>query len=167
MIIPEVCNLLKKELFNNHYEYGFYLNGKKYKPDTNKGFDEKYFQLSKTIYHVQDPIITIREKTGTCIDVVLVMKKLLDERGIPNKIWLLHNKSKGSLHTILTFEAECKIVYLELTPQSSKPFYGKEIIYGNEQTFISEYRNNGYDISDVTSYVEIDRQPDFLLTKLK
>jgi hypothetical protein len=33
MPIQEVCELLKQELFNNGYEYGFYLDGKIYKPD--------------------------------------------------------------------------------------------------------------------------------------
>ena len=28
--IDEVCALLKKELYNNGYEYGFYLDGEKY-----------------------------------------------------------------------------------------------------------------------------------------
>jgi hypothetical protein len=31
MKIQEACDLLKKELLNNGYEYGFYLNGKTYK----------------------------------------------------------------------------------------------------------------------------------------
>lgn len=164
MRIPEICDLLRSELFNNDYEYGFYLNGKKYKPDMNKGFDEEYFQLSKTIYRVQAPLVTVREKTGTCIDAVLVMKKLLDEYSIPCKIWLIF---KNSPHTILTFEAENKVVYLELTPQSSKPFYGKEIVYENEQALLEEYRKNGYDISDVSDSIEIGRPPEFLLSKLK
>ena len=164
MTIREICGLLRKKLFNNGYEYGFYLNGKKYKPDMSKGFDEEYFQLSKTLYRVQEPFITVREKIGTCIDAVLVMRELLNEYGIPCRIWLIF---KNSPHTILTFEAEEKIVYLELTPQSTKPSYGKEIIYENEQAFVAEYRENGYDISDVTDYIEIGRPPDFLLAKLK
>ncbi len=164
MRIPEICDLLREELFNNGYEYGFYLNGKKYKPDISKGFDEEYFQLSKMIYRVQEPLVTMREKTGTCIDAVLVMKKLLDEYSVPCRIWLIF---KNSPHTILTFEAEERIVYLELTPQSAKPFYGKEIIYDSEQTFVAEYRENGYDISDVTNSIVIGRPPDLLLAKLK
>lgn len=164
MTITEICDLLRKELFNNGYKYGFYLNGKKYKPDISKGFDEEYFQLSKTLYRVQEPLVTIREKTGTCIDAVLVMKELLNEHSVPCKIWLIF---KNSPHTILTFEAEEKIVYLELTPQSAKPFYGKEIVYENEQALLAEYRENGYDISDVTNSIEIGRSPDFLLAKLK
>ena len=31
MLIQEACKLLKRELLNNGYEYGFYLNGKIYK----------------------------------------------------------------------------------------------------------------------------------------
>ena len=129
MKIPEICDLLRSELLNNGYEYGFYLDGKKYKPDMSKGFDDEYARLSRSIYRVQAPLVTMREKIGICVDTVLVMKTMLDKRGIPSKIWLTFNRVKGSPHTILTFEAENKIVYLELTPQSSKAWYGKEIIY--------------------------------------
>ena len=31
MLILEACELLKKELLDNGYEYGFYLNGTTYK----------------------------------------------------------------------------------------------------------------------------------------
>ncbi len=167
MTITEICDLLRKELFNNGYEYGFFLNGKKYKPDMSKGFDAEYARLSKTVYRVQPPLVTMREKTGTCIDTVLVMKKLLDERDIPSKIWLTLNKVKGTPHTILIFEAENKVVYLELTPQSSKPFYGKEIIYESEQELITQFHENGYDITDVTGAVTIGSSPEFLLSENK
>jgi len=133
----------------------------------NNGFDQEYYHLSTTIYCVQDPVITMKEKIGTCVDAVLVMRRLLNKHNIPCKIWLLYNKHKNKVHTILTFEAEDKIVYLELTPHSSKACYGKEILYSNEQEFLLEYENNGYDVSDVTSSIVIGQQPEFLLAKLQ
>ena len=145
MTIVEICNLLRNELFDNGYEYGFYLNGKKYKPDMSQGFDSEYYRLSTTIYLVQDPCDTVREKIGTCIDAVVVMKAILDERNICNKIWLLYSKEKNKAHTVLTFEAENKTVYLELTPQSGKPWYGKEIIYSCEEEFLEENEKNNYE----------------------
>lgn len=167
MTIKEICDILRAELLKNYYEYGFVVNGQKYKPNMENGFDSEYNHLSTTIYLVQDPIITMQEKIGTCVDAVLVMKWLLDKHNIPNKIWLLYNKKKNKVHTILTFESEDKIVYLELTPQSSKEWYGKEIVYSGEQEFLLEYENNGYDISDVTDAIIIGEQPGFLLNKLK
>ena len=167
MTMKEICDILRAELLNNDYEYGFVLNGKKYKPNMENGFDSEYYHLSTTAYRVQDPIITMKEKIGTCVDAVLVMKWLLDKHNIPSKIWLQYNKKKNKVHTILTFESEDKIVYLELTPQSSKEWYGKEIVYSCEQEFLLEYENNGYDISDVTDAIIIGEQPGFLLNKLK
>lgn len=139
MEIKRICDLLKNELYNNNYEYGFYLEGKKYKPNMNNGFDKEFFNLLLTKYEVQKPIDTMREKIGTCNDVVLVMKKIFDEEKINNKIWLLHNIGKNKVHTILTFKVCEKIVYLELTPQSSKPNYAKEIIYNTEYEFINYF----------------------------
>ena len=167
MTITELCNLLRKELFRTGYEYGFVLDGKIYKPDISNGFDAKYYELSTTIYRVQAPVITKKEKVGTCVETTLVMKELLDALAVPNKIWLLYNKGKNKVHTILTFEAEQKLVYLELTPQSSKPWYGKELIYENEQEFLSEYTKNNYEVSDVTTAIVIGQPPNFLLEKLQ
>ena len=166
MTIKEICDILKSSLYNNSFEYGFILNGQKYKPNMNDGFDKEYYHLSNTIYLVQDPKVTLKEKIGTCIDVVLVMKSILDKLSVSCKIWLLHNKKKNKMHTILTFSAEDKIVYLELTPQSSKKWYGQEIIYSNEQEFLQEHKNNGYDISNVTDSIIIGEQPLFLLEKI-
>jgi len=165
--INEICNVLRTELYDNGYEYGFVVNKQKYKPNMENGFDKEYYHLSTTIYCVQDPITTMKEKIGTCVDAVLVMRWLLNKHNISSKIWLLHNHKKNKVHTILTFEAENKTVYLELTPQSSKPWYGKEIIYSNEQELILEYETNGYDISDVTDFIVIGQQPEFLLAKLQ
>lgn len=167
MTIREICDILRAELLNNNYEYGFILNDRKYKPNMTDGFDNEYYRLSKTVYCVQDPSITMKEKIGTCVDAVLVMKLLLEKYNVPSKIWLLYNKKKNKVHTILTFEAENKIVYLELTPQSSKAWYGHEIVYSTEQEFLQEYENKDYDVSDVTDAIIIGKQPEFLLNKLR
>ena len=164
MTIKEICDILRSDLYNNGFEYGFVLNGQKYKPNMNDGFATEYYRLSTTVYLVQEPKVTLKEKIGTCIDATLVMKSILDELSIPCKIWLLHNKNKA--HTILTFSAEDKIVYLELTPQSSKKWYGQEIIYPSEQALLQEYKNIGYDVSDVTDLIIIGEQPLFLLEKI-
>ena len=97
MTICEICNVLRTELYDDGYEYGFVVNGQKYKPNMENGFDEKYYRLSTTIYRVQEPITTMKEKIGTCVDAVLVMKWLLDKHNIPNKIWLLHNMQKNKV----------------------------------------------------------------------
>ena len=123
MKIAEICTLLKRELYENNYQYGFYFGGIKYMPDFKNGFDEEFFKLSKTVYRIQNPQDTMKEKIGNCIDAVIVMKIILDEINVPSKIWLLYHNLKKTPHTILTFEAEEKLVYLELTPQSNKPLY--------------------------------------------
>jgi len=162
--LAELCSLLMETLMG--YEYGFIVDGKKYKPDMSR-FDEEYYQLSKTVYLVQDPLVTMKEKIGTCVDAVVVMKYLLDEKKVPNKIWLLYNKVKNKVHTILTFEAGGEIVYLELTPQSTKECYGHALMYADENELIQSYVEKGYDISDVTDRVVVGEQPVFLLEKLK
>ena len=166
MTIKEICNILKSNLYNNGFEYGFIVDGRKYKPNMKNGFDNDYYHLSITIYTVQDPSITLKEKIGTCVDAVLAMKSILDSLNVSSKIWLLYNKKKNKVHTILTFEAENKIIYLELTPQSSKTWYGQEIVYRSEQEFLSTYENYDYDISDVTNMIVVGQRPYFLLNKL-
>ena len=166
MTIQEICDILRTELLNTSYEYGFVVDGQKYKPNMGNGFDKEYYHLSTTIYCVQDPATTIKEKIGTCVDAVLVMRWLLNKHNIPSKIWLLYNKQKNKVHTILTFEAENKTVYLELTPQSSNDRYGREIIYSNEEELFREYENTGYAISDVTDLILVGKQPTFLLKKI-
>lgn len=167
MTITKICDILKKELLNNGYEYGFVVNGKKYKPDMSNGFDNEYYQRSLTIYCVQDPVVTMQEKIGTCVDAVSVMKYFLDRHCVSSKIWLLYSKAKNKVHTVLTFEAEGKVVYLELTPQSSKAWYGKELVYDDEQMFLQEFVKQNYEVTDVTDFVRIGQQPKFLLEKLK
>ena len=85
---------MRAELYNNGFEYGFIVNDQKYKPNRDNGFDNEYYHLAKTISIVQDPSVTLKEKIGTCVDIVLVMKSILDNLNIPSKIWLLYNKSK-------------------------------------------------------------------------
>ena len=167
MKIVELSNALRAELLNNGYEYGFVVDSQKYKPNMENGFDNEYYHLAKTISCVQDPAITKKEKIGTCIDTVLVMRQILEEYKVPSKIWLLYHKGKNKAHTVLTFEAEGKVVYLELTPQSSKPWYGKEIVYEKEQAFLQEQENNGLEVIDVTDRVIFGERPYFLLEKLK
>lgn len=167
MTITELCDMLREELLNTGYEYGFIADGKKYKPDMSNGFDKEYYQRSLTIYRVQAPLVTMKEKIGTCVDAVLVMKHLLCKHNIPCKIWLLYNKEKNKMHTILTFMAEGKVVYLELTPQSAKPWYGKELVYADEKAFSEEFEKHNYELSEVTDAVVIGEQPEFLLVKCK
>ncbi len=167
MKISELCSILRAELVGNGYEYGFVVDGQRYKPNTQNGFDEEFYHQAKTISRVQDPALTIKEKIGTCIDVVLVMRQILDGYNVPSKIWLLYQKEKNKVHTVLTLEAEGKTVYLELTPQSNKPWYGQEIVYESEQAFLQEQQNNGNEIFDVTDRVIVGERPYFLLEKLK
>ena len=166
MQINEICVLLKKELLNNNYEYGFCLNGVKYKPDMSNEFDNDFFNRLSTDYRIQNPSDTMKEKIGTCNDIVVLMKSILDENDIPSKIWVLRNLQKNKYHTVLTFSAEGKTIYLELTPQSKKPWYGKEIIYDSDQDFLSEYKDNEYKVYDVTSLTLIGKNIDELLSEL-
>ena len=76
-------------------------------------------------------------------------------------------EKKNKVHTIPTFEAESKVIYLELTPQSAKPWYSKDIIYSNEQEFLKEYEQNNYEVSDITDRIIIGEPPMFLLEKLQ
>ena len=166
MTINDICDFLRSELLSNRYEYGFYLNGKKYVPDASLGFDEEYFNLSKTVYLVQNPSDTKREKIGTCIDACMLMKEMLDGISRRSRIWLTRQREKGSVHTVLTFEAEEKTVYLELTPKSTKRWYGKQILYDSAYRFISDFDANGYDMYDVTDEIKIGEAPTFLLKHL-
>ena len=166
IMIQRICKLLKDELLDNGYEYGFYLNGKTYKPDMSKGFDEGFFNRLLSEYRIQNPQDTKREKVGTCHDIVVLMKAILDEQSIPSKIWLIHNQQCGKFHTVLTFCLDNKTVYLELTPQSSKPWYGKEIVYDNEQGFITELSKDGSEVIEITDSVIVGEAPDFVLSRM-
>ena len=166
MTIAEICNMLRNELLNNGYEYGFYLDGRKYKPDFSQVCDCEYSRLANTIYRIQPPLVTMREKIGTCLETVLVMHQLLEEQGISSKIWLLYSREKNRPHTILTFEADERIVYLELTPQSAKPCYGREIVFSDEQEFLAEFDRSGSDVYDVTDMIAVGQSPAALLAGL-
>ena len=166
MLLQEACELLKKELLDNGYEYGFFLNGTSYRPDMTKGFDKEFFERLLTEYRIQSPEDTKKAKVGTCNDAVVLMKSILDKHHVPSKIWLLHDFKNSKFHTILTFCLESKTVYLELTPQSGKPWYGKEIIFDSEQSFVNEYKKNDCDVIDVTDDVIIGKAPDFLLSRM-
>ena len=166
MNIAEISDILRQELYQSGYQYGFCSAGKKYTPDFSDGFDEKFFNLSKNIYRIQNPQDTMKEKIGTCIDAVVVMKHILDELNIPSKIWLLHHNVKKTPHTILTFEAEEKLVYLELTPQSNKPWYGKEVLYENEHSFVDSFQKDDFTIIEITNRIIIGSHPDSLLQHL-
>ena len=79
-----------------------------------KGVDKAFFERLLTEYCIQDPKDTMKAKVGTCNDAVVLMRAILDERGIPSKIWLLHDRQKQKYHTVLTFYLEGKTVYLDL-----------------------------------------------------
>ena len=64
MKITEICDILRQELYQSGYQYGFYYNGRKYTPDFSNGFDEKFSNLQKSIYRIQDPQDTLKEKIG-------------------------------------------------------------------------------------------------------
>ena len=162
MNITEICDRLRDELMNNGYRYGFYAEGNVYRPDFSKGFDEAFADCLQCKYRIQDPQDTVREKVGTCIDAVVLMKKMLDGDSIPNKIWLLRSRENNAPHTVLTFAAENRIVYLELTPQSGKPWYGKEIVYDDEQSFLTAFWEKNYDVIDITERIVIGAAPDFM-----
>ena len=166
MTIKEACDLLKDELMDNGYEYGFFLNGITYKPDFTKGFDKDFFDRLLKEYRVQDPRDTRQAKVGTCHDAVVLMRSILDKHSIPSKIWLLHEVKSGKFHTVLTFYLENKVIYLELTPQSGKPWYGKELVFESEQSFMAGYLDDGYEVIDVTDSVIIGETPDFVLSRM-
>ncbi len=52
MQIKEACELLKRELLNNGYEYGFYRDGKMHRPDMTSGFDKDYHHSLLTEYRI-------------------------------------------------------------------------------------------------------------------
>lgn len=165
-MIQRICRLLKDELLDNGYEYGFYLDGKTYKPDMSNGFDKEFFDRLLSEYHVQNPRDTMQAKVGTCNDIVVLMKAILDEQSVPSKIWLLHDRQYGTFHTVLTFNIENKTIYLELTPQSAKSWYGKEIVFDNEQGFISEYSKDGCEVIEITDSVVVGEAPEFILSRM-
>ena len=77
MLIQEACDLLKRELLNNGYKYGFYLDGKIYTPRLENGFDKDFFHRLLTDYRIQEPSDTMKAKVGTCNDIVALMRAML------------------------------------------------------------------------------------------
>ena len=99
MTIKEICNILKSKLYNNGFEYGFIVDGRKYKPNMKNGFDNDYYHLSLTVYTVQDPSVTLKEKIGTCVDAVLVMKSILDSfECFKQNMVVIQQEEKQSTH---------------------------------------------------------------------
>lgn len=66
----------------------------------------------------------------------------------------------------MTFYVENKTIYLELTPQYTKPWYGKEMVFDNEQSFISEYSKDNCEVIEVTDSVVIGEAPEFILSRM-
>ena len=163
MTETQLCTILKQELFDKDYDYGFFFEGKKYIPNTESGFDAAFALAMKELYRIQEPSVTMVEKIGTCLDTVLVMKALLAPMNIPNKIWLVLHCATKAPHTVLTFVSEGKVVYLELTPWSNKPWYGKELIYDDEKAFLTHFTAEGYRVIDVTDKVIPGDSPSSLL----
>ena len=105
----------------------------------------------------------MKEKIGTCIAAVIATHSILDDINVHSHISLSSHTAKRTPHTILTFEAEEKLVYLELTPQSNKPWYGKEIIYNDERDLIKEFRGKDFVIIEVTEKIIIGDHSEALL----
>lgn len=163
----EICQLLKKELLDNGYKYGFYLRDRCVTPNISLGFDEEFANLLTSEYRIQEPIVSRREKVATCLDAVLIMKEILFEQAIESKIWMLFLKEKRKAHSVLTFEIDGRIVYLELTPQSGKSNYGKEILFEGMDQFVSYWEQQGYIVSDITDVCTPGANPDFFMDLLK
>lgn len=165
--IDEMCGLLRDELYENGYMYGFYLNGKRIIPDTSKGFDEEFARLITTEYRIQTPELSRREKVGTCLDAVLVMKEILSGQGIESKVRMIFQREKKKVHAVLSFELSEKVIYLELTPQSGKPNYGKELIFESEEEFIEYWEQQNYLVQDITEVCKPGANPSFFMDLLK
>ena len=164
--ITRISNLLRGELYNTGYQYGFFWNGRRVVPDFTIGFDEVFGRLLTTEYRIQDPETTRKEKVGTCLDAVLVMKELLREAGKDGKIWMLFQKERKKFHSVLTFEVDDEIVYLELTPQSGKENYGKELVFDREDAFHQYWEEMNYTVQEITETCIPGIKPEFLLKQL-
>lgn len=60
-----------------------------------------------------------------------------------------------------------KIVYLELTPQSGKSNYGKEILFESIEEFVSYWEQQGYIVSDITELCVPGANPTFFMDLVK
>ena len=162
MDIREICDLLKRAFLHDDFVYGFLLDGRRVVPDFSQGFDGKFDRLLRAAYRVQRPEDTLRERIGTCVDTVAAMRALLREKGVPCRVWLTTDAARGKAHTVCTFEAEGRTVYLELTPQSSKPWYGREIVYDDAQAFLDACAKAGLTVKDVTDALAPGKRPLFM-----
>ena len=165
--IVEMCELLRKELFENGYSYGFFLDEKKVVPNISLCFDEEFYRLLTTEYRIQSPEISKREKVATCLDAVLIMKEILLNRDIESKIWMIFQEERKKVHSVLSFELLGQVVYLELTPQSGKKNYGKEILFGSEEEFVEYWEEQNYLVREITHLCEPGAEPTFFLEMLK
>lgn len=95
------------------------------------------------------------------------MKEILSEQTIESRIWMLFLKEKRKVHSVLTFEIDGKIVYLELTPQSGKSNYGKEILFEGIEEFVSFWEQQGFTVSDITDKCTPGANPDFFMDLVK
>lgn len=64
------------------------------------------------------------------------------------------------------FELEHTDFPTKATPQSTKPWYGKEIVFDNDQSFISEYGKDGCEVIEITDSVVIGEKPEFILSRM-
>lgn len=160
MGISEICAALKRELLDNGYRYGFCRDGVCHVPDPALERDAAFAERLATLYRVQSPAETARHRIGTCIDAVVLMRSMLDDLGVPCRLWL-RRRPGGGPHMLLTFEAEGKTVYLELTPQSDKPWYGREIVYDSVEALLDAFAREGYTLTDVTGQVAVGMPPRF------
>ena len=162
--IARICDLLRSELYGTGYRYGFCLDGSVVVPDASKGFDETFGRLLASRYRIQPPELTRKAKAATCLDAVLVMKDILNENGIGSRIWLVLDRERKKPHAVLTFRADQAVVYLELTPQSGKENYGKELVFENTDAFIRYWEQRNYLVREITDLCVPGRRPDFFLS---
>ena len=162
--IARICDLLRSELYENGYRYGFCLNGSVIVPDVSKGFDAEFGRLLTSQYRIQPPELTRKAKAATCLDAVLVMKEILSENGIGSRIWMVFDRERKKPHAVLTFTADQAVVYLELTPQSGKENYGKELVFENGDAFLRCWEQKNCLVREITDLCVPGRKPDFFLS---
>ena len=92
------------------------------------------------------------------------MKEILSENGIGSRIWLVFDRERKKPHAVLTFTADQAAVYLELTPQSRKENYGKELVFENGEAFIRYWEQKNCLVREITDLCVPGRKPDFFLS---
>ena len=91
-------------------------------------------------------------------------KDILNEKGIGSRIWLVFEQERKKPHAVLTFRADQAVVYLELTPQSGKENYGKELVFEEEEAFIRYWEQKNCLIREITELCVPGRRPDFFFS---